>query len=175
MSLQCWQRYFHELSNLICGSSSQNMAGEQIILCLNKLIERGEEVDQCLALLREMSEREEKNTERSERAAERDARMKERDCELKFREIELREKELELRIHNPEPTLSQGICVEVKLPKFVDGQDIEGFLTSFERLALVHSWPKSQWPVHLIPQLSGKALEAYSRMSFAESKEYDFI
>ena len=49
------------------------------------------------------------------------------------------------------------------------------FLTSFERLATVHKWPKTQWSVRLIPQLSGKALEAYSRMSVTESKDYDKI
>ena len=49
------------------------------------------------------------------------------------------------------------------------------FLTSFERLATVHKWQKTQWPVRLIPQLSGKALESYSRMSVTESKDYDKI
>ena len=49
------------------------------------------------------------------------------------------------------------------------------FLTTFERLACVHKWPKSEWPVTIIPQLSGKALEAYSRMSITDSKEYEKI
>ena len=37
---------------------------------------------------------------------------------------------------------SADIKVKVKLPKFVEGQDVEVFLTSFERLATVHNWPK---------------------------------
>ena len=41
------------------------MAGEKTTEWLNKLIERGEQVDQCLVLLREISEREEKAAERS--------------------------------------------------------------------------------------------------------------
>ena len=49
------------------------------------------------------------------------------------------------------------------------------FLTSFERLATIHKWPKTQLPVRLIPQLNGKALEAYSLMSVTESKVYDKI
>ena len=65
--------------------------------------------------------------------------------------------------------------VKAKLPKFVEGGDIEVFLTTFERLASVHKWPKSQWPVHLIPQLSGKRLEAYSSMSIIESTNYESI
>ena len=42
------------------------MAGEQTIEWLNKLIERDEDLGQCLVLLREISEREEKAAERRE-------------------------------------------------------------------------------------------------------------
>ncbi|MEW8544650.1 MAG: reverse transcriptase domain-containing protein, partial [Candidatus Thiodiazotropha sp.] len=142
---------------------------------MNKLIERGEDVGQCLVLLREISEREEKAAERSERAAEREAKSKERDRELKLKELEIREKELSLRTSESHDATSQDVKVKVKLPKFTEGQDIEVFLTSFERLATVHKWQKSEWPVRLIPQLTGKALEAYSRMSITESKNYDAI
>ena len=151
------------------------MAVDKTTEWLNKLIERGEKVDQCLVLLREISEREEKAAERSERAAERDTKSKERDWELKLKELELREKELNLKKSGPIDPSSADIKVKVKLPKFIEGQDIEVFLTSFERLAIVHNWPKNQWPVHLIPQLSGKALEAYSRMSLIESNDYDAV
>ncbi|MCG8044622.1 MAG: RNase H-like domain-containing protein [Candidatus Thiodiazotropha endolucinida] len=151
------------------------MAGEATAELLNKLIERGEEVGQCLVLLRELSEREDKAAQRSERAAEREEKSKARDWELKLKELELREKELEIKNRGSQDHISSDMKIKVKLPKFVEGQDIEVFLTSFERLASVHSWPKSQWPVHLIPQLSGKALEAYSRMSLMESNNYDLI
>ena len=42
-------------------------------------------------------------------------------------------------------------------------------------LAELHKWPKADWPIRLVPQLSGKALEAYSRMSLVDSKSYDKI
>ena len=157
------------------------MAGEQTMTLLNKLIERsierGEEVTHCLTLLREFSEREEKNALRNERAAEREAQSKERDRELRERELALQEKELQMKINMPKDVMSQpDTCrIKAKLPKYVEGEDIEVFLTTFERLASVHKWPKSQWAVHLIPQLSGKALEAYSRMSVVESTNYESI
>ena len=150
------------------------MASEKTTEWLNKLIERGENVEQCLVLLRELTQREEKAAERDERAAQRESKSKEKEWELKYKELELREKELNLRMSGG-PVDSADAKVKVKLPKFIEGQDIEVFLTSFERLAVVHNWPKTQWPVHLIPQLSGKALEAYTRMSLTESKNYDAV
>lgn len=32
-----------------------------------------------------------------------------------------------------------------KIPKFVEGDDIEVFLRTFEKLAKVHNWDKQQW------------------------------
>lgn len=61
------------------------MARETTTDWLNKLIERGEDIGQCLVILREIAVREEKAAERSERAAEREAKSKERDWELKLR------------------------------------------------------------------------------------------
>ena len=150
------------------------MASEQTTLLLNKLIERGEDVSQCLILLRGIAEKEEKAAERSERAAERDAKCRERDWELKLKELQIREKELDISYTKKVECTSHDVNIKVKLPKYIEGQDIEVFLTSFERLAAVHKWPKTQWPVHLVPQLSGKALEAYSRMSLSESTNYSY-
>lgn len=62
-----------------------------------------------------------------------------------------------------------------KLPKFQEGQDSDVFLRSFEKLAALHKFPKLEWPVRLIPLFAGKALEAYSRVSDVESRDYDQI
>ena len=108
--------------------------------------------------------KEEKDAESNERKLNRELESKEKDRELELKKIQLREKELALK----ETECVSEVKAKVKLPKFHEGEDIEVFLTSFERLATVHKWDKSQWPVRLIPQLSGKALEAYSRMSVVE-------
>lgn len=86
--------------------------------------------------------------------------------EIKLKELDVRSKEL---------TSKPEIKSKVSLPKFDENQDIEVFLTSFERLAELHKWPKEQWPVRLVPQLTGKALEAYSRMAITDSNSYDKI
>lgn len=68
---------------------------------------------------------------------------------------------------------------EVKFlqPKYVEGEDIDVFLRSFERLANlhVHRWPKPEWALRLVPQLTGKALDRYARLGEGESKDYDVI
>lgn len=48
-------------------------------------------------------------------------------------------------------------------------------MTSFERLAELHKWPKENWPIRLVPQISGKALEAYSHISVTDNKSYEKI
>ena len=49
------------------------------------------------------------------------------------------------------------------------------FFLSFERLANLHKWPKAEWAVRLVPQLTGKALDSYARLREGESNDYDII
>ena len=59
------------------------------------------------------------------------------------------------------------------LPKYVEGEDIDIFLRSFERLANLHKWPKPDWALRLVPQLTVKALDIYARLVEEESTDYD--
>ena len=147
------------------------MASDKTSEWMSKLIERGEDVNAVMNFLKEISVKEQLNAERDDRRAQRELESREKDRELEYKKIQLREKEIALK----EAESKDEIKTKVKLPKFHEGEDIEVFLTSFERLATLHRWPKPQWPVRLVPQLSGKALEAYSRMSITESKDYDKI
>ncbi|XP_065939476.1 uncharacterized protein [Magallana gigas] len=108
--------------------------------------------------------------EREERQAKRDRDKWEAEKEIKLKELALKERELET---GPYPQSVQ--TPSVKLPKFEEGQDPDVFLKSFEKIAGLQKWDKSQWAVRLVPMLSGKALEAYSRLSDEESDNYDAI
>lgn len=108
--------------------------------------------------------------EREERQAKRDRDKWEAEKEIKLKELALKERELET---GPSPQSVQ--TPSVKLPKFEEGQDPDVFLKSFEKIAGLQKWDKSQWAVRLVPMLSGKALEAYSRLSDEESDNYDAI
>ena len=41
------------------------------------------------------------------------------------------------------------------LTKFSEGEDIEAYITTFERLMTVYKIPESCWAIKLAPQLSG--------------------
>ena len=64
---------------------------------------------------------------------------------------------------------------KLNMPKFVEGDEVDVFIRSFEKLANLHKWKKAEWAVRLIPLLSGKALEAYSRLPVEVSDDYDVI
>ena len=62
-----------------------------------------------------------------------------------------------------------------KVPKFNEKNDIDVYLRSFERLATIHQWNRSTWATRLAANLSGKALEAFSRMAAEDSADYDKV
>ena len=70
----------------------------------------------------------------------------ENDKEIRLKELELKNKEADIS----KPNVNQ-VKAKVCLPKFIEGQTIEVYLTSFKMLAALHEWDKSQWPIRLIP------------------------
>ncbi|XP_043959103.1 uncharacterized protein LOC122823502, partial [Gambusia affinis] len=64
---------------------------------------------------------------------------------------------------------------EPKLHPLLPDDDIEHFLTTFERMAQVCRWPREEWAIRLIPLLTGKARSAYVLMDFADSEDYDKV
>ncbi|KAL2082862.1 hypothetical protein ACEWY4_020635 [Coilia grayii] len=62
-----------------------------------------------------------------------------------------------------------------KMQKYSNDEDIEHFLTTFERVATASLCPKAQWALHLVPLLTGKARAAYIAMDFAEAMDYDQV
>lgn len=63
----------------------------------------------------------------------------------------------------------------LRLPKFEEGQDIDVFLRTFERLASAQSWPRGQWAIKLASVLTGKARDAFVRIPAEESNDYDKV
>ncbi|XP_047230200.1 uncharacterized protein LOC124873536 [Girardinichthys multiradiatus] len=53
--------------------------------------------------------------------------------------------------------------------------DIEHFLTTFERMAQVCRLSREEWAVRLIPLLTGKARTAFVLMDIADSENYDKV
>lgn len=71
-----------------------------------------------------------------------------------------------------EPEREQGWFMgwkEPKLQKLEDGDDIEHFLTTFERMAAACVWERRHWAVLLVPLLTGKDRSAFVAMDAGET------
>ncbi|KAJ0058012.1 hypothetical protein NL108_007232 [Boleophthalmus pectinirostris] len=64
---------------------------------------------------------------------------------------------------------------EPKLLPLAPDDDIEHFLTTFERMAQVCRWPEEEWAVRLVPLLTGKARSAYVAMDMKDTEDYDKV
>ena len=60
----------------------------------------------------------------------------------------------------------------VKLTKLADGDDIEAYLTVFERVMASQEIPEERWSFMLAPQLTGKAQQAYAALSATSAGKY---
>ena len=60
----------------------------------------------------------------------------------------------------------------LKLTKLTLSDDIEVFMTTFERSMEAHEIEHAKWPVLLASQLTGKAQQAYAALSSKDSKSF---
>lgn len=109
---------------------------------VNDQIKKGASLSDCLEMLKLLSEkdREERKIEREERQAEREMKKAALDHEFKVKELALKEEELKVARANG-GKLNGSSSVQnshVKLPKLEEGQDIDVFLRSFEKLSALH-------------------------------------
>ena len=64
---------------------------------------------------------------------------------------------------------------KVPLAKLRPRDDVEAFLTSFERSMRAYSVPPDDWVYLLSPRLTDKALLAYTELAFTEADSYDRV
>nr|XP_023668359.1 uncharacterized protein LOC111844269 [Paramormyrops kingsleyae] len=65
--------------------------------------------------------------------------------------------------------------IKPKLFPLSPEDDIEHFLTTFERMANVCRWPRDEWAIRLVPLLTGKARTAYILMDLTDAEDYDKV
>ena len=61
---------------------------------------------------------------------------------------------------------------DVKVTKLTEADDIEAYLTTFERLMKAYEVPPERWTYKLAPQLVGNAQQAYVAMGADEAADY---
>lgn len=64
---------------------------------------------------------------------------------------------------------------ELHMARLEDNDDIEHYLTTFERLAEVYKWPEEDWAIRLIPLLTGKARSAFVSMEPILTQDYKAV
>ena len=64
---------------------------------------------------------------------------------------------------------------KVVLTKYVEGDDVEAYLTTFERVMTVHGVDQRLWVVHLAPQLAGRAQQAYAALPAEKAGDYSEV
>jgi hypothetical protein len=62
---------------------------------------------------------------------------------------------------------------DIKVKPLDDKDDIDVYLSAFERLAEANKWPETDWATRLAAALTGKAREAFTRMPIGDSGDYD--
>jgi len=116
--------------------------------------------------------REEKEREREERQRERDFRLE---------EIRLREGGNGRRndgAGNVNNNADQRVLhddFKPKLPYMDDKDDLESYLTQFERFANAYAWRKETWALKLGTLLKGKTRIVYSKMNDDDAGDYDVV
>ena len=63
----------------------------------------------------------------------------------------------------------------IKLTKLGEGDDVEAYLTTFERIMEVNEVNRERWQFQLAPQLTGKAQQAYAALTPDDAKSCDAV
>ena len=123
--------------------------------------------------------------DRLEREREREKHELEREREREKHELVMTEKREQARALERNHELSMQHSSELnssflgkygpKAPKFKEGEDVEAYLRTFERLAAANKWPADTWAPRLAAVLTGKAREAYALMPVGDIESYDKV
>ena len=125
------------------------------------------------ALLVNQERREEEQRRREEARIE-EQRKREEAMERRMQEFQNEVlRSMVERAHGRDEGLSRRAPDSLKLAKLTESDDIEAYLTTFERLMLAYEIDTSRWAFLLAPQLTGKAQQAYAAMSQSNSSKYE--
>ena len=95
-----------------------------------------------------------------------------RDRDMEERVLEMQHQMAELRSLATGGARTESGVDSVKLTKLSPTDDIEAYLTTFERLMRAYDIPEVRWALKLAPQLTGKAQQAYAAMEHDRATDY---
>ncbi|KAI3353885.1 hypothetical protein L3Q82_005086 [Scortum barcoo] len=79
---------------------------------------------------------------------------------------------LQVPVEVQQPNLRQSSWKGPKMQTYNEGEDIEHYLITFERIAHACQWSQDEWALHLVPLLTGKARSAYVAMDIIDTMDY---
>ena len=62
---------------------------------------------------------------------------------------------------------------DVRMERLTEGDDIVAYIMTFERLMLAYEVKKERWAFKLVPNLTGKAQQAYAGLSAVAAGNYE--
>ena len=166
---------------------SLGLSGKELIEYIDKKESADERVAQREAeervAQREAEERErvaKREAEERERVSQREAKEREaeRNYELECRRISSEAEICRERIRDENPHVARSRDSnqpKVKMPYLEDKEDVEAYLTQFERVATLNKWDRAEWGIRLVPLLKGESRDAYVQLPVAESSNYEKI
>eukprot|EP00731_Ephydatia_muelleri_P014418 Em0008g138a len=125
---------------------------------------------------RRRAEEERRQREDERRRAEEQERCQREEERRRADEQERRQREEERRRTEEQERQAQAPSQQrketAKLTKLTESEEIEAYLTTFERMMSAHEVDKEKWAFKLAPNLSGKAQLAYAAMDSDDAKDY---
>ena len=125
-------------------------------------------------------------------AAKLKAEEEKRRFELEARRVAMEEASLEYALANPEEAHSHQLALaaasaapkkaevgiiadKIRLPYLDDKDDVDTYLTKFERIAAQLKWDVTTWALRLSGHLKGKAAEVYTKLPMEVSNDYEAL
>ena len=129
--------------------------------------------------------------QKEEKESENQLQIKEHEMRIKEQELEIKRIELDRQfdLENPRsresrrtdrfsgenaPSIFNVYNAQKCAPKF-DDSDLDKYFNNFEKTAQMLDWPEEYWTIILQSQLCGKAAEAYSCLTIAQSKDFRVV
>ena len=126
-------------------------------------------------LLEDRRLREEATARREAELAEERARREEeheRQVVRMQEQVEMMREWMERSQAREERVSREGDRDKLKLSKLTESEDIEAFLTTFERMMRVYGVKEDRWAFKLAPQLTGRAQQAYAALNVDDAAQY---
>ena len=77
--------------------------------------------------------------------------------------------------HKIEKSAKESSRLNIKLQPFVEGEDVEQYLTKFQKIMEMQNYDSETWTSRLHPLLTGKALETFHRLDADDAADFEVV